>query len=124
MRSIVLAIKPEYLSKIIQREKLYEFRRRIPKDNVSRIYFYCTAPHQHVLAQADVTEILSGTPSEIWEQTRGYAGISLEKYNEYFDGRDVAYAYKLDNVSRYSQSKTLQDFALKSAPQSFAYVDM
>ena len=49
-------------------------------------------------------------------------GISEGFYLSYFNGRQVAYAYKLGKVTKYSEPKSLTEFRIKSAPQSFVYI--
>ena len=40
MPSILLSIKPEYVEKILSGEKRYEFRRKLCKDEIDKIYVY------------------------------------------------------------------------------------
>ncbi len=122
MCTLMLAIKPEYLQRILDGTKKYEFRKRIPKEKVSKLVFYCTAPTQKIVAWADVLGVISAPPAEIWERTSEVAGISAEKYNEYFEGCERAYAYRLGNVCRFDAPKSLREFGLTAPPQSFAYV--
>lgn len=122
MCTLVLSIKPEYLQRILDGTKKYEFRKRIPKEKVSKLVFYCTAPTQQIVAWANVLDIISASPAEIWKQTSEVAGISAEKYNEYFEGCERAYAYRLGNVCQYDAPKSLEDFDLTAPPQSFVYV--
>lgn len=39
MCTLVLSIKPEYLQRILDGTKKYEFRKRIPKEKVSKLVF-------------------------------------------------------------------------------------
>ena len=45
-----------------------------------------------------------------------------EFFDEYFQDRKIAYAYKLGKVKRYETPKTLLDYGIKAAPQSFVYI--
>ena len=123
MRTVMLSIKPEYLQRILDGTKRFEFRRTIPKEDVSKIVFYCTAPTKMVVAWADVLGIIAASPAKIWKRTSTAAGISVEKFNEYFEGCECAYAYQLGKVHRYRTPKSLKDFGLAAPPQSFAYVE-
>lgn len=71
----------------------------------------------------EIETILGDTPDKIWKQTRLHAGISREFYDEYFRGRDKAYAIKISTARKYRNPRTLADYGLRSAPQSFAYVE-
>lgn len=49
---------------------------------------YCTAPVKAVAGEVAVTGIISDLSEYLWEQTKDYAGISKEKYFEYFGGEE------------------------------------
>ena len=55
------------------------------------------------------------------EKTRECSGITKNFFDEYFKDRKVAYAYKLGRIKVYDEPKTLKEFGLRVAPQSFAY---
>lgn len=123
MKTLILSIKPEYVVKILQGTKKYEYRRRLAKENVSTIYIYSTAPTMKVVASVQVIKRLSASPTALWEKTKTTAGISREKYRAYFRGCKTAYAYELGEVVIFESEKDLSDFGIDTAPQSFAYIE-
>lgn len=123
MCTILLSIKPEYVEKILEGSKLYEFRRNIARRTVDRILIYSSSPQQKVVGEVEVDKVLFNTPDKLWRITRASAGISKRKYDEYFDGKDGAYAYKLGQVSVFTDPKPLSDFDIKVPPQSFVYLN-
>ena len=54
MATILLSIKPEYANKIFDGQKHYEYRKRIPKKEVSKIVVYSSAPEQAVIGEFEV----------------------------------------------------------------------
>ena len=50
------------------------------------------------------------------------SGINLEFFKKYYKGRKKAIAYQLTSIIKYEHPKTLKDYGLKMAPQSFIYV--
>lgn len=122
MESIVLSINPAHVKKILDGEKLFEYRRKRASKPIKFIYIYETAPVKKVVAKAEVWDILEYPPDYLWEGTKEDSGISKEFFDEYFKGKEMAYAYMLGPVSVYDKPKELSDFGLKSAPQSYAYV--
>lgn len=122
MSKILLSIKPEYANKIISGEKKFEYRTHVPIKTVSTIVIYSTAPVGKVIGEVEVLEIISGTPSYLWERTKKDAGISRSKYREYFKGRKVAYAFKLGQIKMYDQEMHIEDYGVAKAPQSFVYL--
>lgn len=124
MKALLLSIKPEYVEKILQGTKKFEYRKRLAKEDVSVIYIYSTAPSMKVVASVQVIGRLSASPTALWEKTKKTSGISREKYREYFRGCKIAYAYKLGAVNVFEKAKTLSEFGIATASQSFAYVEM
>lgn len=122
MPSILLSIKPEYVGKILSGEKRYEFRRKLCKDEIDKIYIYATRPIQKVVAEVEVTGKLEGDKEKIWEQTKAFAGTDKCGYEKYFAGMATAGAYCLGNVTKYEVGKDLEAFGLSAGPRSFVYI--
>lgn len=125
MKAILLSIKPECAHKIFEGSKKFEFRKQVFKDtSVKKVIVYSSSPEQKVIGEFEIETILNDTPNNIWIQTKLYSGISQEFYDEYFEGRDRAYAIKVGPTKMYRKQKTLADFNVQFAPQSFAYVEV
>lgn len=124
MKALLLSIKPEYVEKILKGEKKYEYRKRLAQKDIDRIYIYCTAPLMKVVASVSITERLSDSPTALWEKTKQFAGISRSAYRTYFHGCKLAHAYKLGKVDVFKEEQGLASFGVKTAPQSFAYIDI
>ena len=123
MATILLSIKPEYANKIFNGQKRYEYRKRIPQKEVSKLIVYSSAPEQAIIGEVEVTKILKMKPSPLWNETKENAGICRSKYRKYFNGCTTAYAFALGSFKKYSMPKSLADFNIHSAPQSFIYLD-
>lgn len=123
MSTILLSIKPEYVSRILEGSKKFEFRRSVAKRKVGRILIYSTAPVKKVVALVEVTGVLQDSPQRFWQQTHAGAGISRAKFMGYFAGRTVAYAYQLGTLRRFKEPRTLAEYGIVSAPQSFTYIE-
>lgn len=121
-RKILLSINPEHVKNILSGKKTYEYRKIAAKQDVSTIIIYETVPTKRVVAEAEILEVLELPPEELWKQTKDGAGITKNFFDEYFDNRDIAYAYKLGKIKVYDQKKELKEFGLKMAPQSFVYI--
>ena len=122
MASILLSIKPEYVERIFSGSKKYEFRKRLANKSVSKILMYSTAPIMKVVGEVQIVETISASPTALWECTKKFAGISRDKYREYYKGCKVAYAYRLGQVTRYEPPKELSEFNINLPPQSFIYL--
>jgi predicted transcriptional regulator len=121
---VLLSIKPEYVDKIFNGEKRYEYRKVIFRDvNVDTVVVYATQPVGRIVGEFRIDNVTSGEPGSIWEKTREYAGISRSAYFDYFEGKERAYAIRIRSPKRYAtpiDPKVL--FTNFSAPQSFIYL--
>ncbi len=123
MCTILLPIKPEYVKKIVNKTKIYEYRKSKCKKNVDKIVIYCTSPVKKIIAEVEVKSIISNTPIKLWNDTKEFSGISKSKYIKYFENKDTAFAYELGNVILYDIPKTLNDIGINYYPQSYVYLD-
>lgn len=123
-RKIIISINPEHVENILKGIKKYEFRTKAAKDEIGSIIIYETSPVKKVVAEVEIIDVLSMNPEELWEETKEYSGISKQFFDKYFLGRTVAYAYKLGKIIKFDKPRTLEDFGLTTAPQSYAYVNV
>lgn len=121
-RKIIISINPEYVEKIINGEKKFEYRTKAAKEDINKIIIYETKPIMKVVAEVEILDVIATSPEDLWDQTKSQSGITKSFFDEYFKDKQVAYAYKLGEVKVYEEPKSLLDFGLRMAPQSFAYV--
>lgn len=121
-RKILISINPEHVQNIIAGIKKYEYRKIAAKQDISSIIIYETTPIKRIVAEAEIIDVLELPPEELWEHTKNESGISKAFFDRYFADKEVAFAYKLGEIKVYDTPKTLMDFGIKSAPQSFVYV--
>ena len=122
IRKILISINPKHVENIINGSKKFEYRKVAAKQDISSIVIYETTPVKRIVAEAEIIDVLILSPDELWKQTKQSSGISKEFFDEYFKGKKIAYAYKLGKVKVYETPKTLLDYGVKNAPQSFIYL--
>ncbi len=122
MSKVLISIKPEYVNRILNGTKKYEYRRMLAKKDVSSLIIYSTCPVMEIVGEVEVVGTIEMAPSFLWEKTKKEAGISRKKYREYFKGRKKACAYVLGKVTKYESNKKLLDIGVQQAPQSFSYL--
>lgn len=123
MCQMLLSINPEHVENIVNGRKKYEYRRVRCKEKIDKIIIYATAPVSQVVAEVEVLEIIEDTPLTVWNETKMFAGISKGFFLDYFDGKSKAVAYHLGSITKYTNPKNLSEFGVRSAPQSFVYVE-
>ncbi len=121
MSKILLSIKPEYVERILNGTKQYEFRKRLAKD-VTKIVVYSTAPVKRVVAEVEVVGTIECAEQKLWDLTHEHAGIDRKRFHEYFCDCKNACAYVLGNVDIFDSPKSLEEYGLSLAPQSFIYI--
>lgn len=124
MCAILLSINPEYVGRIMCGEKKYEFRKNLCKRKVDKIIIYSTSPVMKVVGEAEVEDILVDEPKKIWSITKEDSGIEKAFFEEYYEGRKQAIAYKLNHIVEYEKPKMLADYGVNVAPQSFCYLNL
>ena len=122
MCRILISINPEFVEKILDGTKRFEFRKIECKENVDELVIYCTSPVMKVVGIASVRRVIKGEPEEIWKQTKEYAGVSKGFYDKYYTGKSKAVAFELSDVRRFDDPKELSDYGVACPPQSFVYV--
>ena len=121
--NILLSIKPEFVKKILSHEKLYEFRKSIFKQKVERIYIYSTYPVKKIVGYFEVTDIICGSPEELWELFSDVSGICENEFFKYYLDVEEGFAIKIDNLVIFDEFIDMNMFDEFKAPQSFCYVE-
>ena len=77
-----------------------------------------------VVGEAEVEDVLIDQPEIIWKKTQKKSGIDKSFFDQYYEDREQAVAYKLRNVVKYETPRELKDYGINNAPQSFQYVEV
>ncbi|MFA7042749.1 MAG: ASCH domain-containing protein [Bacteroidales bacterium] len=120
---VLLSIKPEFAFKIFDGTKKFEFRKSIFKrSGVKKVVVYASSPVQQIIGEFEIADILCEETELLWNMTQQFSGISKEFYDQYFANKDKAFAIQVGKVKKYDLPKSLSDYDIYFAPQSFAYL--
>jgi len=120
---VLLSIKPEFVEKIFAGTKKYEFRKSLfRRRDVKYVIIYASAPVKRVVGEFEITGILSDNVNSLWEQTKNHSGITKVFYDSYFQKKKIANAIQIGHLIKYEAPKSLSDYDIHHAPQSFCYV--
>lgn len=122
MCRMLLSINPEHVTNIFLGTKTYEFRKKLCKRKVDKIVIYATCPIKRVVGEVEVLDVIEMKKEELWGITEEYSGITKEFFDQYYNGRDTAVAYKLGEVVEYNEPQELIDLGIRMAPQSYMYL--
>ena len=124
MRKIMLSIKPCYVEEILAGRKLVEYRKRIPRDHaVTQVLIYASYPTKKVVAEFQVGGYMVESPERLWQQTSDIGGVDKIVFDKYFEKKDVAYAYIINNLKMLPTPMSLSDYGLQQGPQDYCYVE-
>ena len=118
----LFSIKPEFAFKILSGEKIFEYRKTQTQKSISCMVIYAGYPIRKVIGEAEVVNVICGSPEEVWQLTNTFSGIEYSLYSKYFEGRKIAYAYQLSHPHFYNPYKELSDFKMSVPPQSYRYL--
>lgn len=120
---VLLSIKPEFVFKIFDGTKKYEYRRTIfAKRDVTEVVVYASSPVQRVVGEFKIGKILHEDPKSLWERTKLHAGIDKSKFLAYFKEKAKGYAIEIKSAKTYNNPLSLSRLTTSPPPQSFQYL--
>lgn len=124
---LLISVKPEYSEKIFSGVKFIELRKVKPNIKSGDIVvIYESSPTMALRGSVIVNDVVSDSPSNMWNSYNTIAGISKEKYESYYESHDIAYGIMFNSVTEYKNPLSLE--ALRrlwdgfSPPQSYRYL--
>ena len=69
-KTALFSIRPEYVEKIFNGTKKFEYRKQPNRIPISKILIYETAPIMKIVGEAEVEKVLVDTPEVIWEKNK------------------------------------------------------
>jgi len=126
-RVILLSVRPEFASRILDGSKTVELRKQIPRVMPGDLVaLYVSSPVKQLVATLEVVEVKAGDPRKLWQVFSPHAGVSRREYDDYFDGAKQAVGIYLRKLRRRSAPLTLSTLRGLiegfNPPQSFRYL--
>lgn len=115
----ILSIKPQFVDKIINGEKKFEYRKKIFKKEIEAVIIYSTKPVGKFVGEFKIKNIINDNPNKVWEETNALSGINYEYYKSYFNNHNTAYALEIEDLVIYENPIDPNDGF--KPPQSFCY---
>ncbi|WP_435769662.1 ASCH domain-containing protein [Nocardioides sp. SYSU DS0651] len=122
---LLLSIQPRFAKAILDGTKTVELRRKPPRDQPDFVIIYGSGAAKAVLGVAQLKEVHTSTPDDIWKKFGGTSGVTRAEFNEYFKGSETASALELTHPRRSGEEVSLsrlREFGLEP-PQSWRYVE-
>ncbi|MEG2102017.1 MAG: ASCH domain-containing protein [Flavobacterium sp.] len=124
LTNVILSIKPIYAEAIMAGTKKVEFRKKIFKREVEKIFIYSSMPKKMIIGYFTILEVIEDTPSNIWKEFKEVGGISEKDFFEYYKNTEKGFSIKIDKVVKFKEEIEPEEFIEEfCAPQSYIYIE-
>lgn len=122
--NVILSIKPKYAQAIISGVKKVEFRKKIFKRPVDKVYIYSSSPTKKLIGYFTFSEIVEESPTELWAKFQTVGAIDKIDFFDYYKHSDKGFAIVIDKVEKFKKGIDPIDFFENfCAPQSYNYIE-
>lgn len=124
LTSVILSIKPIYAQAIMSGTKKVEFRKKIFKRPVDKIFVYSSSPEKKIIGFFTINEIVENSPEKLWNEFNEVGGIEKHDFFNYYQGSETGFSIKISEVEKFENGIDPADFFENfCAPQSFIYLE-
>ena len=122
--NVILSIKPKYAQAIISGIKKVEFRKKIFKRPVDKVYIYSSSPTKKLIGYFTFAEIIENSPLDLWARFKDAGSIEKKDFFDYFKDYEKGFAIVIDTVVKFKKGIDPIDFFENfCAPQSYIYIE-
>ena len=124
LTSVILSIKPEYAKAIMSGKKRVEFRRKIFKRPVNKVYVYSSSPVKKIIGFFIIDSIIEDSPLRLWAQFKEIGGINEKDFFNYFNEVEKGFSILIKEYKKFGRGIDPADFfETFCAPQSYIYLE-
>lgn len=124
LTDVILSIKPVYANAILEGVKTVEFRKRIFKKNVDKIFIYSSSPTKMIVGYFTFSNIVEDTPENLWKTFKKVGGINKDDFFEYYKETEKGFGIVIKEVVKFEVEKDPIEFIENfTAPQSYVYLE-
>ncbi len=124
LTSVILSIKPIYAQAIMSGTKKVEFRKKIFKRPVDKIFVYSSSPEKKIIGFFTIKEIVQNNPKKLWQEFNEVGGIDKNDFFNYYQNSEIGFSIKINGVQKFKNGIDPTDiFENFCAPQSYIYLE-
>lgn len=124
LTSVILSIKPNYARAIMSGSKKVEFRKKIFKKPIDKVFVYSSSPEKKIIGYFTIGEIIEDTPKELWERFNKVGGINKKDFFEYYKNAKTGFSIGIQTYKEFDKGINPTDFLENfCAPQSYIYLE-
>jgi len=122
--NVILSIKPKYALALLSGNKRVEFRKKIFKRPVDKVYIYSSSPTKKITGYFTFNEIVEMHPLDLWNKYESIGAIDEEEFFNYFKDCEKGFAIVVDKTKSFKKGIDPIDFFENfCAPQSYIYTE-
>lgn len=108
---LLLSVKPEFASLVLEGEKTVEVRRRFHgRWRGARVALYASSPEKALVGEATIGDVEAASPFKVWDQYKDRIGCSREEFLAYTGRTEEVFAIHLQDVTPYASRIPLCQF--------------
>ena len=124
LTNVILSIKPEYAQAIMSGIKKVEFRKKIFKRSVDKVFVYSSSPQKKIIGYFTIEEVIEDNPKALWKRFQNVGAISEENFFDYYNNADIGYSIVIKEAEEFKVAVDPTDFFENfCAPQSYIYME-
>lgn len=122
--NVILSIKPIYAQAIMSGTKKVEFRKKIFKKPVDKVFVYSSSPEKKIIGYFTIENIVEESPNQLWELFNKVGGINKKDFFEYFKNSETGFSIRIKKFKKFKEGVNPKDyFENFCAPQSYYYLE-
>src|SRR5947208_13899049 len=126
--TLLLSLRPEFADLVFAGAKKVELRRVRPRVQADEwILVYVSTPVKALVGAIQVESVIEGVPASLWKKVRRDAGITRQRFDEYYEGAPKGFGIVLSAVKKLPEPVTLsrlrQVWPNFHPPQSYRYLE-
>jgi predicted transcriptional regulator len=126
-RNVLVSIRPNYASKILDGDKTVELRRKFPEVGAKGMtaLLYSSGPVSAIVGYARIKHVLKLPVSMIWKEHGAAACISKDEFDAYFSSLSEGFVIVFESVQPLKKQIKAIDLRAQFGivpPQSYRYV--
>lgn len=124
LTSVILSVKPNYAAAIMEGTKTVEFRKKVFKRPVDKVFVYSSSPQKKIIGYFTISDIIEDTAANLWRKFGEVGGIDKKDFFEYYKNSVTGYSIKIKDYEKFEYGLNPTDFFENfCAPQSYLYLD-
>jgi predicted transcriptional regulator len=122
---LLISIKPEFVQKILDKQKTIELRKARPQLNIGDfILVYESSPTKSLVGWFEVQEIIYEEIQVLWKKVKDDAGVSKKEFDDYYQKSNFGVGIRIKDrfTSKLSLEEIRKTWVRFRPPQSFHYL--